>query len=57
VLFNWVNDKPLIPKGSLISHKSNALWEERWTKFSQGLLSRGIDEVKHDFFRNWARID
>jgi hypothetical protein len=52
-----VNDKPLIPKGSLISHKSNALWEERWTRFSQGLLSRGIDEVKHDFFRNWARIE
>ena len=48
-------DNSLNSKDSLISHKSNAQWEERWARFSQGLLSRGIIAGKHDFFRNWVR--
>jgi len=48
-------DNSLISKGSLISHKSNAQWDERWARFSQCLLSRGIVAGKHDFFRNWVR--
>jgi hypothetical protein len=37
------------------SAKSDAQWDERWARFSQGLLSRGIVVGKHDFFRNWVR--
>jgi hypothetical protein len=55
VLLSIINDNPLIPKGSVISHKSNAQWDDSWARFSQGLLSRDIVAGKHDFFRNWVR--
>jgi hypothetical protein len=42
-------------KGHQSSPKSDAQWDERWARFSQGLLSRGIVVGKHDFFRNWVR--
>ena len=50
-----MNDKSLIPNGPLNFHKSDSQWDERWARFSQGLLTRGIVAGKHDFFRNWVR--
>jgi hypothetical protein len=43
MLFSYIND-PLIPKGSVISHKSNAQWDERWARFSQSLLSHVLNK-------------
>jgi integron integrase len=48
-------DNSLNSKGHQSSSKSDARWDERWARFSQGLLSRGIVAGKHDFFRNWVR--
>ena len=48
-------DNSLNSKGHQSSPKSDARWDERWARFSQGLLSRGIVAGKHDFFRNWVR--
>lgn len=50
-----MNHNSLISKGSLGSHNSDSQWDERWLRFSQGLLARGIVAGKHDFFRNWVR--
>jgi len=50
-----MDDNPLIFKGSHGSSKDDARWDERWARFSQGLLARGFIAGKHDFFRNWVR--
>jgi hypothetical protein len=48
-------DKPLIFNGKdkILDHDSG--WDERWARFSLGLLNRGIVAGKHDFYRNWVR--
>ncbi len=48
-------DKALIASGSFGSNKPDPQWDDRWARFSQGLLARGIVAGKHDFFRNWVR--
>jgi len=48
-------DNTLISKGPQNFPKYDAQWDERWARFSQGLLSCGIVAGKHDFFRNWVR--
>jgi hypothetical protein len=55
VLIYKMIDNSLNSKGHQSSPKSDAQWDERWARFSQGLLSRGIVAGKHDFFRNWVR--
>ena len=40
----WMEDAP-----------NNPSWDDRWGRFSRGLLDRGIVSGKHDFFRNWVR--
>ena len=34
---------------------NNPSWDDRWGRFSRGLLDRGVVAGKHDFFRNWVR--
>lgn len=34
---------------------NSPVWEDRWARFSQGLLQGGVSAAKHDFFRNWVR--
>jgi len=48
-------DKALIASGSFGSNKPDSQWDDRWARFSQGLLAWGIVAGKHDFFRNWVR--
>ena len=55
VLFSRLMDKSLNTNGQASSAKNDSAWDERWARFSQGLLSRGIVAGKHDFFRNWVR--
>ncbi|NBZ96053.1 MAG: hypothetical protein EBR40_06460 [Proteobacteria bacterium] len=50
-----MNDKPLIGSGSFGSNKPDKQWDERWGRFSQGLLARGVVAGKHDFLSNWMR--
>jgi len=55
VLVGKMIDKSLISNIPQSSPISDAKWDERWGRFSQGLLSRGIVAGKDDFFRNWVR--
>jgi integron integrase len=55
VLFVESMDNPLNFKDrdDVTGHESG--WDERWARFSLGLLHRGVVAGKHDFYRNWVR--
>jgi integron integrase len=48
-------DKWLPVNGRLEDAPNSPSWDDRWGRFSRGLLDRGIVAGKHDFFRNWVR--
>jgi integron integrase len=35
--------------------KKSAIWEDRWGRFSLGLLNAGVPSGKHSFFVGWVR--
>ena len=48
-------DNPLNHSASFNPDHHGLGWDERWARFSLGLLDRGVVAGKHDFYRNWVR--
>jgi len=48
-------DKWLSVNGRMEEGPNNPSWDDRWWRFSQGLMNRGVVTGKHDFYRNWVR--
>lgn len=48
--------KPLHSKNAPTNVTNSPVWEDRWARFSIGLLNAGIPAGKHTFFVNWVRM-